>query len=142
MRNLKIVAIAIALAASATWTITTTAAAEPLTAPKGTITIDGKKPVNFNHQTHLDLGVTCGQCHHDGAHQPRTAEDIAGLSDAGKLSCVSCHNNDFDNPKLRERKDIFHARCKECHKAGVNGKQGPTSCTACHIKQKKAVEGC
>jgi len=140
MRNLKIVAITIALTIGATWSIA--AATEPLSAPKDTITIAGKKPVNFNHQTHLDLGVTCGQCHHDAAHQPRTAENIAALSSGEELSCASCHNSDFANPELRGRKDIFHARCKECHKAGVNGKQGPTNCTACHIKQKKAVEGC
>jgi hypothetical protein len=140
MRNLKIVAITIALAASATWSIAT--ATEPLTAPKDTITIAGKKPVTFNHQTHLDLGVTCGQCHHDSAHQPRTAENIAALGNGEALSCASCHNSDFANSKLRERKDIFHARCKECHKAGFNGKHGPTNCTACHTKQKKAVEGC
>ncbi len=141
MLKKKIVATIIALAAGIIWTSAATAA-EPLQAPKDTITIEGKKPVHFNHQTHLDLGVTCGQCHHDADHQPRTAEDIATLSGAEELSCASCHNSTFANPELQNRKDIFHARCKECHQAGFNGKQGPTKCTDCHIKQKKAVEGC
>jgi len=141
MLKKKIVATTVALAATAIWAIAAIAA-EPLTAPQETITITGKKPVHFNHRTHLDLGVTCGQCHHDASHQPRSAEDIAALSGAEELSCASCHNDDFANPNLQKRKDIFHARCKECHQAGVNGKQGPTTCTACHIKQKKAVEGC
>ena len=142
MKNLRVAVLTIALVATAAWTITTATAAEPLTAPQKAITIAGKKPVKFNHQTHLDLGVTCGQCHHDAAHQPRTAEDIAALSGAEELSCASCHNDTFANQELRQRKDIFHARCKECHAAGFNGKQGPTKCTDCHSKQKKGVEGC
>jgi hypothetical protein len=141
MLNKKIVATTIALAASVVWTIAATTA-EPLQAPKETITIAGKKPVNFNHQTHIDLGVTCGQCHHDANHQPRTAEDIAALSSGEELSCASCHNSNFPKPELQNPKDIFHANCKECHQAGFNGKQGPTKCTDCHTKQQKAVEGC
>jgi len=137
----KIVATTIALAAGITWNIAT-AGAGSLTVPQETITIEGKKPVHFNHKTHLDLGVTCGQCHHDADHQPRTAEDIAKLAGPEELSCASCHNDAFANPELQKRKDVFHARCRECHKAGFNGKKGPTSCTACHGKQKKAVEGC
>jgi hypothetical protein len=142
MRNLKIVVTTIALAVSAIWTINAATAAGPLEAPKEPITIAGKKPVNFNHQTHFDLGISCGQCHHDAAHQPRTAEDIGALSAGEELSCASCHNSDFAKAELQNRKDIFHALCKDCHTAGFNGKQGPTKCTACHIKQKKAVEGC
>ncbi|MEJ2689872.1 MAG: hypothetical protein P8130_07965, partial [Deltaproteobacteria bacterium] len=28
-----------------------------------------------------------------------------------------------------------HGFCKECHKKGVDGKKGPTSCNACHSKK-------
>jgi hypothetical protein len=118
-------------------------AEDPLQAPTGPIMIDGKKPVKFDHTVHLDLGVACAECHHDGEHNPRTAEDIAALPDSGVLQCASCHNADFAKPELQGRKDIFHANCRECHKAGFNGKKGPIGCNDCHIKKaKKAIEGC
>ncbi|MBU0673902.1 MAG: cytochrome c family protein [Proteobacteria bacterium] len=117
-------------------------AAGGLTVPTDDITIAGKKPVRFPHSTHLELGLDCGSCHHDGNHQPRTAEDIGGLVSVDQLRCVSCHNDDFQNKELQKEKDIFHARCKECHAQGINGKKGPTKCSDCHIKKNKAVEGC
>lgn len=141
MLNKKLVAAAIALLIAGAGTLSAAGAADPLTAPAGNITIAGKKPVTFDHQSHLKLGVTCGQCHHDAKHQPRTAEAI-GQAKAAELQCAACHNEKFAKPELRQSKDIFHARCKECHKAGVNGKQGPTNCAGCHGAVKKAVEGC
>lgn len=115
----------------------------PLAAPETVLTIDGKKPAHFSHPNHLKLGLACGVCHHDGEHKALSAEDIAALPDVKSLNCVSCHNTTFSNEKLQKQKDVFHARCKECHKAGYEGKTGPTGCTDCHIKQaKKAVEGC
>lgn len=117
-------------------------AGDPVSAPDKTITIKGKKPVKFKHTVHLDLGVTCGECHHDEKHEPRTAESIGALADSKSLECASCHNGDFANPKLQKPKDIFHANCKTCHKAGVDGKKGPTKCSGCHVKKKKAIEGC
>lgn len=141
MLNKKLVAAIVALAVTGIWSIGALAG-DTTKAPAGAITIEGKKPVSFDHQVHLKLGVACGQCHHDAKHQPRTAEAIA-LAKADELQCASCHNDKFAKAELRERKDVFHARCKECHKAGVNGKQGPTACAACHGKQqKKGVEGC
>jgi len=142
MLNRKLVATVITLLATGIWTIGTPQAGGTLKAPAGAITIEGKKPVNFDHQSHLKLGVTCGQCHHDAKHQPRTAEAIGALASGAELQCAGCHNEKFAKPELRERKDFFHARCKECHKAGVNGKQGPTNCAGCHGGAKKAVEGC
>jgi len=141
MLNKKLVAATIALIIAGTGTLNSAQAAEPLKAPAGNITIAGKKPVNFDHQIHLKLGVTCGQCHHDAKHQPRTAEAIAQLK-AAELQCASCHNDKFAKEELRQNKEIFHARCKECHQAGVNGKKGPTNCAGCHGAAKKAVEGC
>jgi len=117
-------------------------AGDPVKAPDKAITIKGKKPVKFKHTVHLDLGVACGECHHNDKHQPRTEEEITTLADSTALQCASCHNGDFANPKLQKTKDIFHANCKSCHKAGLNGKKGPTKCSGCHVKKKKAIEGC
>ena len=117
-------------------------AEDPIQAPDKSITIKGKKPVKFKHNVHLDLGVTCGQCHHDDSHNPRSAETIAAMADGTTLQCATCHNSDFTNPKLQKAKDVFHANCKTCHKAGFNDKKGPTKCSGCHVKKKRAIEGC
>ncbi len=120
----------------------TVSASEPLAAPTEEITIDGKKPARFNHTTHLGLGMDCAVCHHDKDYKPLTAEAIGAMTDAGQLSCVSCHNDSHPKPELQSAKDVFHARCKECHTKGYEGKTGPTKCNDCHVKAKKAVEGC
>jgi Class III cytochrome C family len=104
-------------------------------APEKEIIIEGeKKSARFPHSVHLDLGVVCSQCHHDSNHQPLTDKEIAALESSEQLLCQNCHNKDFANDKLQSLKEVFHARCKECHKQGVNGKTGPTKCTACHVK--------
>lgn len=118
-------------------------AASQLQAPETELTIAGKKPAHFSHSTHLKLGLACGICHHDGEHKPLTADAIAALPDAKRLSCVACHNKTFAKQELQTPKEVFHARCKECHKAGYKGKTGPAGCLDCHVKEtKKAVEGC
>ena len=111
-------------------------------APQQDITIEGKKPAVFSHQKHLALGMECAVCHHNSDHEGLTAEAIKGLADSKSLQCVSCHNETFANAELQKQKDIFHARCRECHKAGYNGKTGPSKCNDCHIKTKKKLEGC
>jgi len=106
-----------------------------LQAPTTEIIITGeKKKARFSHPVHLNIGISCTQCHHDSKHEPLTADDIAVLADKQQLQCVSCHNENFANPKLQSRKDVFHARCRECHKQGFAGKKGPSKCTACHVK--------
>ena len=126
--------------------MTVSAEGDGLRAPSEAVTIDGKKPVKFQHSVHTALGLECGACHHDAEHQPRTKEAIAGLESAAELACVSCHNQNFANKKLQKKKDVFHARCKVCHKAGVEGKKGPVKCSGCHVKTVKksapAIEGC
>lgn len=118
-------------------------AANTLTVPDAAITIEGKKPATFTHSTHTTLGVACATCHHDSEHKPLNAGAISKLEDGTKLQCITCHNSEFAKPELQKAKDVFHARCKECHKTGVDGKKGPTGCSSCHIKKKKkAVEGC
>jgi len=130
----------ILMAAAATWCLSGTAFAEEapgLKAPEAEMVIAGeKKSARFSHPVHLSLGISCGQCHHNSEHQELTENDIAGIEDPMQLRCASCHNNEFANPKLQTAKDAFHARCKECHKAGVDGKVGPTKCTDCHIDNK------
>ncbi len=116
-------------------------AAEGLKAPAEKIVIKGKKPARFNHSIHIEMGLNCARCHHDGDHKPLTAEAIGVLPNADQLKCVNCHNSKFANKKLRKLKTIFHARCRDCHKEGYNGKKGPTKCNSCHVK-KKAIEGC
>lgn len=116
-----------------------------LQAPNETIIIDGKKPVKFNHSVHIALKLDCGTCHHDKEHQPLTRETLATLN-ADQLSCISCHNSAFSNKKLRKMKNIFHSRCRTCHKSGVGEKKGPTKCVDCHgkktKKQVRTIEGC
>jgi len=111
------------------------AAEQNMQAPEAEIIIKGeKKSARFSHPVHLQLGVSCGQCHHNSQHQPLTDKDIAVLENADQLRCATCHNEDFSNPKLQSPKEAFHARCKECHKQGVDGKTGPTKCSGCHVK--------
>lgn len=113
-----------------------------LQAPEEEVIIDGKKPARFAHPVHLALGLDCGVCHHDGEHNPLSAEAISALGEPAGLSCVSCHNSDHPDENLQKAKDVFHAKCKTCHKEGYEGKNGPTKCTECHLKTKKALEGC
>ena len=133
-----------------------------LTAPAEELVIKGKKPAQFSHAKHTALGLECATCHHDAKHQPLNEAAIAGLGNTDGLHCATCHNEKFANAKLQKPMDVFHARCKTCHTAGLNGKKGPTACTACHKaeatapeqkatpapaaapakKKSKAVEGC
>ena len=113
-----------------------------LTPPDTEIVIEGKKPARFNHSTHLALNIACGACHHNAKHEPLTKEAIASLEGADKLECATCHVQGGPAEKFSKRKDIFHNLCKSCHQAGLDGKKGPTSCNDCHIKKKKAIEGC
>jgi hypothetical protein len=126
------------LTVSATWFfagISVGTEAAGMKAPEAEIIIEGeKKSARFSHPVHLNLDVACGQCHHGSDHQPLTDKDIAVMENNMQLRCASCHNSEFADPKLQTPKAAFHARCKECHKQGVDGKQGPTKCTGCHVK--------
>lgn len=115
------------------------------TIPDKEITLEGRRPVHFNHKTHLDLGVSCGACHHDADHQPLTTEEIGAMDNTARLKCDSCHDENFENKELRKEKDIFHTNCLTCHREGINGKKGPTGCSSCHTKKKTktmGIEGC
>ena len=107
-----------------------------LKAPETEIIIEGeKKSARFSHPVHLGLGLECGQCHHNNDHQLLTEKDITSMDNGLQLRCASCHNKNFADPKLQTPKAAFHARCKECHKKGIDGKTGPTKCTGCHVKK-------
>ena len=106
--------------------------------PTAEITIDGKKPARFDHVKHMAFkGVSCGQCHHDAEHQPLTEKKISEMPKGRQLACISCHDDGFKKKELRKKNSIFHARCKECHKTGVDGKPGPAKCNDCHIEKDK-----
>ena len=127
------------LIVSATWLfagISVGSEAAGMKAPEAEIIIEGeKKSARFSHPVHLNIGVECGQCHHGSDKQPLTDKDIEAMDSNLQLRCASCHNKDLVNPKLQTPKAAFHARCKECHKQGVDGKKGPTKCTGCHVKK-------
>ena len=135
MKRIRVLGLALLLAAGL-FTGTTVAAGEKgLQAPEAEIIIAGeKKSARFSHTVHLNLGVACGQCHHDSKHEPFSDKDIAVMENSQQLRCTTCHNQDFSNPDLQSLKDAFHTRCKECHKQGFGGKMGPTKCTDCHVK--------
>ena len=84
----------------------------------------GKKPANFPHKAHQDL-MECAKCHHSKAADGKQGPYVAGQE--GK--CESCHAS----PK--DFKTVAHKNCKGCHKAGYEGKNGPTKCTGCHVKK-------
>lgn len=139
------IALTMMLAAGLTVTMTdlhaaTTEAGKKITAPTQELVIKGKKPALFSHAKHTALGLDCTTCHHDGKHQPLNEAAIAGLANTDTLHCATCHNKKFANAKLQKPMDVFHARCKTCHTAGVNGKKGPTACTACHKADAAASE--
>ena len=119
---------------------TNAGAAGKIAAPTEELVIKGKKPDQFSHAKHTALGLECATCHHDAKHQPLTEAAIAALPNADGLHCATCHNEKFANAKLQKPMDVFHARCKTCHTAGINGKKGPTACTACHTAPAAAPE--
>lgn len=120
-----------------------TAAAEQLKAPAEQLIIAGKKPARFDHSVHLKMGLKCGTCHHDKDHQPLTAKAIASMTDSSQLACMSCHSKSRPQMELQTKRDVFHARCRACHRQGYQGKNGPTNCSGCHLKRKRQpLEGC
>ncbi len=120
-----------------------TAAAEPLKAPAEQLIIAGKKPARFDHSVHLKMGLKCGTCHHDKDHQPLTAKAIAAMTNSSQLACMSCHSKSRPQMELQTKRDVFHARCRACHRQGYQGKNGPTNCSGCHLKRKRQpLEGC
>ena len=114
------------------------AGAGNLQSPTEEIVIKGdKKSARFAHSVHIEMGIICGTCHHDANHEPYSRKAINVMENSNPLRCNSCHNANFANSMLNSRKMAFHAHCKECHKKGFNGKNGPRKCNGCHVKKKK-----
>lgn len=116
--------------------------------------------VLFSHNHHAeDLGLDCGDCHHDGAdpkhpeacgacHPP--AFDAAYVAGHAKLfkstqACSRCHagapdpDRPTDKPDVAHvplRADAFHAQCMNCHEQSGAGPYGEKSCSACHQQRK------
>lgn len=91
-----------------------------------------KKPAVFPHKKHQEM-MDCATCHHS---QDAAGKQIALPEGEHPAKCASCHNKDFPNKKLAGLMKVGHARCKGCHKAGHDGKKGPTKCDGCHPKKK------
>ena len=142
-KQMMISGIALAMSLSSFLVAGNVSAGASVTAPQEELTIDGKKPARFSHPTHLNMGLDCASCHHDKEHEPLSAAAIGEMKDFSSLKCVSCHNSQHPNKDLQKAKDVFHGKCKTCHKEGFAGKKGPSKCTSCHLKKKaKAYEGC
>lgn len=111
-----------------------TAAAE---VPHEKITIQGVRPAVFDHDTHLEHEIKCGVCHHKSKDEPFTDQEVISQASGKTLHCVYCHNENFENEKLRNLKIVMHKQCKSCHQKGFDGKNGPTRCNGCHKDKKK-----
>jgi len=105
--------------------------------PQEEITIEGVRPAVFNHETHLGYGVKCGVCHHKSKDEPFTDQEVKSQSSGKTLNCRYCHNEKFENEKLRTLKSVMHKQCKGCHFNGIDGVKGPTRCIGCHKTRKE-----
>lgn len=113
--------------------------------------------VLFSHQHHAqDLGLDCGNCHHDGAapahpeacgscHPPAFDKAYAQShikAFTGHRACGRCHTEPpaagmatVDRPDvsgLPLRADAFHRQCMGCHERSGAGPFGKENCAACH----------
>lgn len=97
-------------------------------------TAKAKKPAAFPHKKHQDM-YKCAECHHTKDATGKQGPYVAGE----EKKCVICHNKtDMTDKKLNSFKNASHANCKECHKkAAKDGKNAPTKCTGCHVKDLK-----
>jgi hypothetical protein len=105
--------------------------------PQEQIIIEGVRPAVFDHDTHLGYGVKCGVCHHKSKDEPFTDQEVISQSSGKTLHCSYCHNEKFENEKLRTLKTVMHKQCKGCHFKGVDGVKGPTRCIGCHKTKKE-----
>jgi len=94
-------------------------------------TEQAKKPAVFPHRKHQEM-MECTTCHHT---KDAEGKQIPLPEDQHPAKCDSCHNKDFANKSLDGLMKVGHARCKGCHKDGLDGKKGPTKCEGCHPKK-------
>ncbi|WP_027174527.1 cytochrome c3 family protein [Desulfovibrio aminophilus] len=117
--------------------------------------------VLFSHGHHADdLGLACGDCHHDGA-DPMNPEACGSCHPAAFdatfkathrtafksiNACTRCHaappkadQTATDQPDVSGiplRTDALHAQCMNCHESMGAGPFGKESCNACHLQRK------
>ena len=84
---------------------------------------DDYEPVRFMHGTHAAFIKDCSECHHARPADPAASETVR---------CVACHQEPFmdDLPDRIGLKEAYHLKCAGCHK---REKEGPVSCTGCHL---------
>lgn len=132
-KNLMTLAVAAAITLCFAFVTTNDAAANAGDAEMVLKTAKAKKPAAFPHKKHQDM-FECSQCHHTKDATGKQGPYVAGE----EKKCESCHNKDMANDKLNDFKKAAHANCKECHKkAAKDGKNAPTKCTGCHVKDLK-----
>jgi hypothetical protein len=93
---------------------------------------DSKPDVVLDHKKHIEeFKIKCKDCHHTLKTDEETPK-----------ACKECHkpteDTDVDGKKAvaakyneKGTKNIFHDRCKACHK---EKEKGPTKCKGCHPK--------
>ena len=114
MKKFIIAGFILAAAAAVLFCLGTFIMAQDQTPPES-VTHDGASmgKVTFSHKGHVDQGVSCKECHHNG--------------ETPVQKCESCHTADA---KL-DAKAAYHKNCIDCHKAK---EKGPTGCMECHKK--------
>jgi nitrate reductase gamma subunit len=88
---------------------------------QGVVLSDRDAPlVPFSHTRHLQAGVACEQCHHQG------------IKDHAAPACAECH-------KGEQAVDVMHQACITCHQGG--GARGPVACNDCHTRRQVSLAG-
>jgi len=112
--------------------------------------------VVFHHQMHIkDLGVKCGECHHQINAKPLSTPhpDYFGSSwinckachgEAEKVAqkayrCSECHETRPKNitDETLSAKVVIHKKCWTCH-AAAPGKEASEGCAKCHSGKKRS----
>ena len=103
-------------------------------------------PFVFQHRKHFEeYGMGCGNCHHDGDHEP-----ILGYADDKPFACGECHDKEglirgpiaenaaSHDDLIARRVNVLHIRCIGCHKK-INSERHairmPEACRMCHAKR-------
>ena len=90
-------------------------------APTGkiTVSVSGKKPVQYDHPAHVErVQKDCQVCHH---------KDPKGQGS----KCSTCHT-ETGKDGAGPGKETFHTQCGDCHKKSAKGPQYPKDCKTCH----------
>ncbi len=96
----------------------------------------------FTHKQHTeDLGIACGECHHDANGKPldlKMGDDVQGCGECHSTFSAKIEEADKKMKKAdkikKYHREALHANCIQCHK---KEKAGPRKCTECHPKKKK-----